>query len=135
MVTNYIGKVMKFKDLETAKKYFWQIFQEDKLPSKITKWNENFTDAEHEKFVNLWEEDERIKSECLVVSDDSELYYYENYLAYAVGHSRRCQWYYLLCHTKTLEVSIFATSPDGSGSDVSLPKELITWIINGDVML
>lgn len=125
---------MKFKDLETAKKYFRVIFQEDKLPSKITKWNENFTEAEHENFANLWKEDERIKNECLVVSDDSELYYYNDYLAYDIGHSRRGQRYYLLCDTKTLALSIIATSPDGSESDVSLPNELMTWIINGEVV-
>ena len=126
---------MKFKDLETAKKYLSPIFQEDKLPSKITQWSENFTDEEHDNFINLWKEDERIKKECFVVSEYSDLYYYDKYLAYRIDHARRGQCYYLLCDVNTLDISIIATTPDGSGSDVLLPNVLITWILNGDVVL
>lgn len=126
---------MKFKNLETAKKYLSPIFREEKLPTKINKWSEDFTDEEHENFINLWKEDELIEKECFVVSEYSDLYYYENYLAYKIGHSRRGQYYYLLCDVNTLNISIIATTPDGAGSNVSLPDVLITWILNGDVVL
>ena len=125
---------MKFKDLETAKKYFLPIFQEDKLPSKLTQWSENFTEKEHNNFINLWKEDEKIKKKCLVVSDDSELYYFENFLVYEIGHSRRGQFYFLLCEIETLEISVLATKPEGSGSKVLMPNQMINWIKDGEII-
>ena len=126
---------MRFKDLETAKKHLIPIFSEEKLPSKTTFWAKNLSEEEIDRLLNIEKEDDIIRNECYVVSEYSELSSYEDYLACKIGHSRRGQYYYILCNIKNLELSIIATKPDGEGADVQLPDCLLNWIINGDVIL
>jgi len=127
---------MKIKNLEVAKKYgFLPIFQEDKLPSKVFQFSNDYTQEEVDYYNKIWEKDDEIKKENIVVSEYSDLYYFDDYLAYNIGHSRRGQYYYILCEKDTLELSIIATSPDGSGSNCNLPDILVEMILNGDVVL
>lgn len=127
---------MKAKDIKTLKKYgFLELITEENLPSKITKWRDDFTDAEIDSFSNLWIKDDDIKRDNLVVSDSHVLYWHEGILVYHVGHSRRGQHYYLLADKATLEISIIASKGDGDGSSVLLPNILVTMIKNGDLTI
>ncbi len=127
---------MKIKNLEVAKKYgFVTIFKEENLPTNVVKWRDDFNNEELERFINLHTEDDVIRKETIVVSDRSDLYYYDDCLAYNMGHSRRGQFYYILCDKETLDLTILATSPDGSGCDCDLPDVLVEMILNGDVVL
>jgi hypothetical protein len=125
---------MKIKNIETAKKYgFYPIFHEENLPSNVAEWDNDFTDEEITAYCNLHLEDDKIKKEHIVVSYRDELYYYDSYLILNIGHSRRGQNYYIFCHKETLELSVFASKPDGSGGNCDLPDILIKMILCGDV--
>jgi len=59
----------------------------------------------------------------------------DDYLAYEIAHARRGQFYYLLCNIETLEISVLATTPDGSGCEVLMPDILIQWFSLGYLVL
>ena len=123
---------MKFKDLETAKRLFFPIFNEDKLP--LEDWlKPNLTDEEAKKII---EKEEEIKKTHILVSDENDLSYYaDGYLAYEIAHARRGQYYYLLCNIENLDISVLATKPDGTGCIALMPDILIEWFSKGYLVI
>lgn len=65
------------------------------------------------------------------ISEDNVLYNYDGYYAYSIGHARRGQFYYLLVAPISRVLSVIATEPDGTGSDIELPHVLLTLIRDG----
>ena len=53
-------------------------------------------------------------------TDYSDDYEFDNKMIYEIGHSRRGQFYFILVDKTSLEISVYATEPDGSGTDVVL---------------
>jgi hypothetical protein len=123
---------MKFKSLESAKEFFSPIFDGNELPLKD--WSKpNLTNEEAEKIIA---KEKEINQTHIVVSEDNDLHFYDDdYLAYEISHARRGQFYYLLCNIKTLEISVLATTPDGSGCEVLMPDILIKWFSLGYLVL
>jgi len=66
---------------------------------------------EYKEIINTW---------------GDECYETEGNLVYNLGHSRRGQWYYYIINEDTRELSVFATKPDGDGTDVLLDEVVIT---------
>jgi len=123
---------MKFKNLEIAKEFFSPIFKEEKLPSKLFKFSTNYTQEEVDEYNNIWKKDEEIKETHFIVSYEQDLYWYaDNSLVREISYARRGQIYYLLCNIETLEISVLATKPDGSGCEVLMPDILIEWFLKG----
>lgn len=122
---------MKVKDLETALKYFIPIRTENDSPLIGFNWDKA-TDNEVDMIL---EEEKQFKKLNYVVDENDSLYYYTDYLVLSIGHSRRGQWYYILCHKDSLELSVLATKPDGDGGMISLPDTLYTMIQAGDIIL
>ena len=63
----------------------------------------------------------------LLTAEERNSDYYEDYdrelkytYSYYIGHSRRGQEYYFTVDTEFKEVSIFATKPDGNGTNLVL---------------
>ena len=125
---------MKAKDLQSALKYFTPILHEKNLPSKVTEWRNDFNESEFIDFMELPKKDEEAKKGAIIVADGDALEYYDDFFAWGLGHARRGQHYYLLCHKETLEISVMASEPDGSGSAIEMPNELIDAILAGDII-
>lgn len=45
---------------------------------------------------------------------------FENKYSYELGHSRRGQFYFLTVDKETRTIKVFATKPDGDGTDIEL---------------
>ena len=125
---------MKAKDLTTALKYFRPIISERNLPSKVTEWRNDFTDEEVNAFCELPNKDKEIRATHYVAEECDVLEYYDDFLAWGLGHARRGQHYYLLCHKDSLLISVLASKPDGDGCSIELPNELINAILAGDII-
>ena len=127
---------MKIKDLETAKKYgFKLLISESDLINEAAAWRDDFTPEELEEFKKISEKNKKLMQENIVVPEYSCLSGFEGDYGVDIGHSRRGQHYYILCNPDTLVLSVFATKPDGSGSNRVLPDWLFEMIKNGDVSL
>jgi len=123
---------MKFKSLEIAKDFFSPIFDGNKLP--LEEWSKtNLTNEDAERIIA---KEKEINQTHIVVSEGNDLHYYaDDYLAREISHARRGQFYYLLCNVETLEISVLATKPDGSGCEVLMPDILIQWFSLGYLVL
>lgn len=64
-------------------------------------------------------------------TDYSEDYEFENQMIYEMGHSRRGQFYFILVDKSTLVLSIYATKPDGSGSNIAMSDVIFDLIQAG----
>lgn len=121
---------MKFKDLDIALKICHPIIKEEDTP--IYQVSESTSDDEYAKIEEL---DGLVRDTHFVVNHEDDLYNYDSYMVLPfTKHSRRGQFYYFLAHKKTLELSVFASKPDGSGGLVMLPDELIDLIKKGDIV-
>ena len=63
------------------------------------------------------------------IDEDHELKYQSGWV-WEIGHSRRGQFYYLICDLKS-NIRIFASKPDGSGGTVLAPDILSEMIADG----
>ncbi len=122
---------MKVKNLETALKYFIPIRTENDSPLIGFDWNK----ATDNEVAMIIEQEKQFQKLNYIAGNDDSLYYFTDYLVFEVGHSRRGQFYYILCHQNSLELSVLATEPDGSGGMINLPDVLFTMIKNGDVII
>lgn len=64
-------------------------------------------------------------------TDYSEDYEFENQMIYEMGYSRRGQFYYILVDKSSLIISVYATKPDGSGSNVAMSSVIFDLIQAG----
>ena len=122
---------MKIKNIETALKYFIPIVTEGNLPTYGFAWD----NATNEEIDMVLAQERQFRKLNYVVDEDDSLFYYTNYLVLSIGHSRRGQFYYILCHKESLELNVVATKPDGDGGMIGLPDVLFTMIQAGDVIL
>ena len=53
---------------------------------------------------------------------------------YEIGHSRRGQYYYLTTNINQ-EINVYASRPDGSGTDISLPDVLFEMMKDGVISI
>jgi len=64
--------------------------------------------------------------------EEKENYTISNFnYKYNIGHARRGQFYYILVNEISINVFLYASEPDGSGTSVSAPDILIDLIIDG----
>ena len=64
-------------------------------------------------------------------TDFSDDYEFDNKMFYQIGHSRRGQFYYILVDKTSLEISVYATRPDGSGTSIGVGSILFDLIQAG----
>lgn len=64
-------------------------------------------------------------------TDYSEDFEFENTMIYEMGHSRRGQFYFILIDKSSLVMSVYATEPDGSGSDIAMSDVIFDLIQAG----
>lgn len=66
--------------------------------------------------------------------DDSDNLYFLNGYIYTLGHSRRGQFYYLLC-SFIGDFSIYASKPDGSGGALNLSDPIFLNLIKDGIIV
>ena len=64
------------------------------------------------------------------VTDDDDFETEWRYV-HEIGHSRRGQHYYLTIHPDTREIRVFATKPDGRGTDIEIGDALLDMFEKG----
>jgi hypothetical protein len=73
-------------------------------------------------------------TEDYVVDHSDELEDFVGY-AYDMGHARRGQFYYIICHPEEKQFSIYASKPDGSGTSIDIDDIFIKLIKDNIVTL
>lgn len=91
--------------------------------SKMLKIRENVDLKELEKFGFF--------SDFEYQTSYSEDFEFENQVIYEMGHSRRGQFYFILIDKSSLVMSVYATEPDGSGSNIAMSDVIFDLIQAG----
>lgn len=73
-------------------------------------------------FTKVDKQEEEINDQYVIAGYDYQL---------DIGISRRGQYYVLLVREDTMRIMVYATKPDGSGSEVPIPDVLIKMVLDG----